>query len=102
MERSDAVAFGGRAFGKYDQALALLQCVAELFVQGLACCLATLNEQRPGGVSEPPHNGPPANLGLGQKMDRCLGTNDHDIQPGDMVADQQAGVLGGLAAAVNA
>ena len=93
MEGSDPVTQGGCALGKDDQAVAITQRLAELALQSGTRARATLNEQGASCLSQQAYYRPVPDFSLGQKMDRCMGGYQRNIEPGNVIADQQVGAL---------
>ena len=79
-----------RAFGKEDAAFTCLkvldQCLQCAFE---VACTAAFQKERAGLARKPADHGPVCHVGLGDEVSRYDGIDQENIEPGDMIGDDE-------------
>ena len=94
MKGQDIQTIAGRSLGKNSHHIAIAHGLANISHHAMGITAAApFNVKSPGTGGQGAHHGPALNIGLGNKAAVSTGMHDHDVQPGNMVADQQGGSL---------
>jgi len=95
VERLDLGSIRGRPFRKDTDALPAVECLHDRAVD--ACrivALAAFNEDRPCPCRQPADDGPTPNVGLGYEAQRTHRLQYPDVQPGNVVRDNDGWRMG--------
>ena len=90
MERQHRALRRGRALGEEGDTFAIMDALHQTFVDAAHVArLAACDEDRTGVLAQPANQGPAADIGLRDKAAWVHRIDHEDIQPGNMVADDQ-------------
>jgi len=94
VEGADAAALAGRALGEQRYALAVFDDLDQ-GIDGRAegAEVGAAQKDRPAPLSQPTDDGPGADIVLGEEGGGCGRGDGDDVQPGDVIGDQQTALV---------